>query len=167
MKTKKLVLAGLMTALVFIMTALLKMALPGGGYANLGDIAVLLSGVLLEPGAAFLASGLGSALSDFLWLPIYTPLTFCLKGVMALIVSLARKHDRPFLAAAIPAELLMIVVYYAADAWVFNPLTALSALGGNAAQALIGCTAAAVLTRILKNNQAIQRIEHEKRGKKS
>ena len=66
-KIQTLVLTALMTALCAVMTMVIKIPSPMGGYFNLGDCAVLLSAWLLGPvwGAAAAAAGLlGLAVID-------------------------------------------------------------------------------------------------------
>ena len=63
MKTKKLVLTALFTALILCATLLIQIPLPFG-YVHLGDGFVLLSTFILGPFLGSVASGLGSALAD-------------------------------------------------------------------------------------------------------
>ena len=82
-KTKKLVMASLMAALVCVATMIIKIPSPLKGYLNLGDGIVLLAGWMLLPGYGFLAAGLGSALADlFLSYITYAPATFVIKGTL-------------------------------------------------------------------------------------
>ena len=55
----------IMTALTIVMTIVFQVPYPGTeGYFNLGDIMVMLSGLLLGPIGGFIAGGGGSALAD-------------------------------------------------------------------------------------------------------
>ena len=66
-KTLKLVISALMASMVCVATIVIKIPIPAtGGYINLGDCIVLLSGVVLGPLYGGLAAGLGSALADLL-----------------------------------------------------------------------------------------------------
>ena len=95
---KKLVLSGLIAALVFVTTAFFPLPLPGGGYANFGDCFVILAGLLLGPVYGSLAAVMGAALSDLiLGYGIYIPATFIIKGLMALTVAIvAGRSGRSF-----------------------------------------------------------------------
>jgi uncharacterized membrane protein len=83
----KIVFTGLMTALVFISTSIIKIPFANGGYIHFGDAFVFLSVMLLGPFYGAFASGAGSMLSDLLsefsqWaLP-----TLIIKTVMAMIM---------------------------------------------------------------------------------
>ena len=85
-KTKKIVIAALMTSLVCVATMIIKIPSPLKGYINLGDCIVLIAGWMLSPVYGFLAAGLGSAMADiFSGYVTYAPATFIIKGAMALI----------------------------------------------------------------------------------
>ncbi len=94
--TKKITYTGIMMALVFLGTYVLKIPTPfTNGYIHLGDAFVFLSGLVLGPVYGALAAGIGSALADLLggyaqWvLP-----TFIIKSLMAAIIGyLALKKD--------------------------------------------------------------------------
>ena len=94
---KKLVLSGLIAALVFVTTAFIAIPL-GIGYANFGDCFVILAGLLLGPVYGSLAAVVGAALSDLiLGYGIYVPATFIIKGLMALTVAIvAGRSGRSF-----------------------------------------------------------------------
>lgn len=99
-KILKMVLTGMMTALVFIGTRFIQIPTPAtGGYINLGDGFVLISGLLLGPIYGSLAAGIGSALADILsGYAAWAFPTFIIKGIMALIVGIfvAKKDNKPF-----------------------------------------------------------------------
>lgn len=83
---KKLILAALFAALACVATMSIRIPTPGtGGYIHPGDAIVILSGVILGPVWGFLAGGIGSALSDLIGgYFIYVPITFVIKGLVAL-----------------------------------------------------------------------------------
>ena len=85
---RKTVFAALLAALVCAATMVITIPSPLGGFLNLGDGFVLLSGWLLGPLYGFAAGGIGSALADlFLGYPVYIPGTFVIKGLSALLAS--------------------------------------------------------------------------------
>lgn len=94
--TKKITYTGIMIALVFLATYVIKIPTPfTNGYIHLGDAFVFLSGLILGPVYGALAAGIGSALSDLFggytqWvLP-----TFIIKALMAAFIGyLALKKD--------------------------------------------------------------------------
>ena len=87
---KKLILAALFAALSCVATMSIRIPTPGtGGYIHPGDAIVILSGVILGPVWDFLAGGIGSALSDLIGgYFIYVPITFVIKGLVALAAGL-------------------------------------------------------------------------------
>ena len=87
---KKLILAALFAALSCVATMSIRIPTPGtGGYIHPGDAIVILSGVILGPVWGSLAGGIGSALSDLIGgYFIYVPITFVIKGLVALAAGL-------------------------------------------------------------------------------
>lgn len=87
---KKLILAALFAALSCVATMSIRIPTPGtGGYIHPGDAIVILSGVILGPVWGFLTGGIGSALSDLIGgYFIYVPITFVIKGLVALAAGL-------------------------------------------------------------------------------
>ena len=87
---KKLILAALFAALSCVATMSIRIPTPGtSGYIHPGDAIVILSGIILEPVWGFLAGGIGSALSDLIGgYFIYVPITFVIKGLVALAAGL-------------------------------------------------------------------------------
>ncbi len=142
----KLVFAGLSAALVCMSTILFVVPLPTGGYVNLGDCFVILSGYMLGPVYGALAAGIGSALSDiFLGFGIYAPATFIIKGLMAVtayfITLLARKKTSPLkilnaASASVAAEAVMLSGYFLFELVIYGYAGAFADLLGNTIQAL-------------------------------
>ena len=87
---KKLILAALFAALSCVATMSIRIPTPGtSGYIHPGDAIVILSGIILGPVWGFLAGGIGSALSDLIGgYFIYVPITFVIKGLVALTAGL-------------------------------------------------------------------------------
>lgn len=90
-QTKKIILAALFAALTCAATMSIRIPTPGtGGYIHPGDAIVILSGVILGPVYGFLAAGIGSCMSDLLGGYLtYVPITFLVKGLVALLAALA------------------------------------------------------------------------------
>lgn len=85
-----IVLVAMFTALTTVATLVLQVPFPGtGGYFNLGDAFVMISGFLLGPVGGFIAGGVGSALADAFggWFG-FVPVTFVAKGLEGLMVGL-------------------------------------------------------------------------------
>ena len=86
---KKLITAALFAALVCTATMVIRIPTPGtGGYVHPGDGVVILCGLFLSPGWAFLAAGIASCLADLLGgYFIYVPITFAVKGLVAFLTA--------------------------------------------------------------------------------
>lgn len=93
-QTKKLVMTGLMTALVTVATMVLPIPIPGTtGYINLGDGIIFLSVFILGWKHAAFAGGVGAGLADLLLgSAVWSPWTLVIKAVMALIVGFSLEH---------------------------------------------------------------------------
>ncbi|MCL2882304.1 MAG: TIGR04002 family protein [Coriobacteriia bacterium] len=121
-RTKRVVLAALFTALVFLFTAYI-LHIPVGGagaYIHFGDIFIFLAASTLPfPDALFVAA-IGASLADFasgasMWIPF----TLVIKALMALsFTSRGKKLLGPKrnLAAPFIAGLICLLGYYVAEA---------------------------------------------------
>lgn len=162
--TKKLTLSAVFTAVIFIATAVFPIPL-GNGYANLGDTFIALAAFFVGPVWGFLAAGLGSCLADLsLGYGIYAPVTFLIKGTMALLFVLI---FRPFakgraaipaaLLASVASEALMVLGYFAFECIMYSPAGALPNIPGNLIQAAFAVAASTCLVSIFVNNKTIMK----------
>lgn len=154
-KTKQLVLASLLAAIVCIATMVTKFPSPPPlkGYINLGDCVVLLSGWLSGPVWGFLAAGIGSALADLiLGYTIYIPATFLIKGLMAVVAFyIARRGTWSFrILSALLAELVMVAGYYLFDAFLYGFATSAINVPGSLMQGFAGFVTGLILMRFLE-----------------
>jgi uncharacterized membrane protein len=97
MKTRDLALAGIMTALVLVITRTFVVPIPQTkGFFNLGEAGVYMAAVLFGPVIGAFAGGVGSALADLtLGYAQYAPFTLVIKGVEgALVGVIARSAGR-------------------------------------------------------------------------
>lgn len=156
--TKKLVYAAVLAAISCVATIVIKLPSPQGGYFNLGDGAVLLSGALLGPLFGALAAGAGSAAADILsGFALYAPATFIIKALMALLFSLSSKaHPRhPLILRVLlgtGAELIMVFGYLCFESVLYGFVAALSGVFSNAAQAVIGLIVSVTLVTLFEKN---------------
>jgi uncharacterized membrane protein len=87
--TKKIILNGVMIALVFLATIFTR--IPGPippGYINFGDTVIIVAAILLGKNSGFIAGAFGSALADAI-VPggiIFAPVTFIVKGLEGYLV---------------------------------------------------------------------------------
>ena len=111
MKTKKLILTALFTALTTGATMVIHIPTPTMGYIHPGDALVLLSGILLGPLAGAFAAGVGSALSDlFGGYFIYVPATLIIKGLTAWVAYYVFREIKKLFSKDIPATIIGGVV---------------------------------------------------------
>ncbi len=163
MSTKKLVIGGLLAAMVFVATYL--GAPVGTGYIHAGDAVINVGAVLLGPVAA-LASGLGSLLADISkGYASYAIPTFIIKALDSLVVMfvfavLTKAFEKRlsvalrFIIAATTGSLVMISGYFIADYFLYREGLILN-LPFNVLQAVVGVALGAVLyLAISKTNMA-------------
>ena len=95
---KHISFTGVFAALCFVATVIVKIPQPSGGYFNLGDAFVLLSGWFLGPAYGAVAAGLGCALADLaLDGAIYAPATLVIKAAMAVLAYFIAKLFKKFI----------------------------------------------------------------------
>lgn len=78
-------LTAVMVALVTVMTFLVRIPNPMGGYFNFGDVAVFIVALTFGPVIGGLAGGIGSAISDAIGFPLFVLPTLIIKGVEGLL----------------------------------------------------------------------------------
>lgn len=149
---RKMAAGSLMAALCFLCTRFLIIYhTPWGGYIHLGDMMVILCALLPGGWTGVFAAAAGSALADvFLGAWVYAPVTFIIKGVMALVVWLITKNKNPLgpmtILAIVVAELIMVAGYFAFDALLFGAAeVGLLSVATNLLQALFGVVASYLL----------------------
>ncbi len=157
-KTKKLVMAALMAALICIATMIIKIPSPLKGYLNLGDGFVLVAGWILSPAYGVAAAGLGSALADiFSGYATYAPATFVIKGLMALIAFFGVKMLRKPLGklpsqilSGLTAEIVMVLGYFVFEGFLYGFAPSVVNIPANAIQGVAGLILGVVLIKVLE-----------------
>ena len=157
-KLRQLTLTGILTALTTVATMLIRIPTPTKGYINLGDTIVNLSAWLLGPIYGAAAAGIGSALADlFAGYTVYCPATLVIKALMAVVAFhiyrlLSQKHNSvgARIAAAVAAELVMIVGYAVFEGILYGSLAmAAASVGGNLVQGIFGAGASVALYELI------------------
>lgn len=166
--TKKMVFTALFAALTCVATLSLRIPTPGtSGYIHPGDAVVILSGVFLNPAAAFLAAGIGSCLADLLGgYFIYVPITFVIKGLTACLCSLAfhmisRKSSHAFagvLAGGVIDIFLVAGGYAICETLLFSGTAALASIPANLIQGTSGLVISAALYPLLKAVPEVRQV---------
>ena len=166
-KTKKLVVAALMAALVCVATMIIKIPSPLKGYINLGDCVVLLAGWLLSPVYGLVAAGLGSALADlFSGYVVYAPATFAIKALMAVVAyscyKLFTKKAKSTISrifSGILAEIVMILGYFLFEGILYGFVPSLVNIPANAVQAVAGIIIGVILITVFEKQNIIKLLK--------
>ena len=159
--TQEIVITSMMAALCCVATMIIKIPTPPYGYINLGDCVVLLCGWLLSPWYAFFAAGAGSALADiFSGYMVYTPATFFIKGLMAIIFNrclflLGKKSKNKFsiIVSGIIAELTMVTGYFLFEGFLYGFLVALTSVPGAFVQGTFGLILGVLLIKLFEKTK--------------
>ncbi len=163
-KILKPVISALFAAIICVTTFIIQIPITvTGGYINLGDGFVLLSGVILGPVYGFLASAIGSALADIMFGYItYVPATFLIKGCIALIIALAcSKKFSPFktLIFGCVSELFMVVGYFIYECFILGyGIGAIASVTGNILQGVCGMSICYVMLELINKNFKLKNL---------
>ena len=146
---QKLAKAGLLAAMIFLLTAGMSIPIPGGaGYINLGDAGVLTAAALLGGWWGAACAGIGSALADlFLGFGVYAPATLVIKGGMALLAAflLKKMPKKLSVVALLLSALLVPVGYFVYESLLYGVPSAWVNVGFNTMQCIVGALVAQVL----------------------
>ena len=134
---RRLVTAAMMAAMTVIATMVITIPTAGGGYVNIGDALVILSGWLLGGPYGALAAGIGSALADVLsGYAVYAPATFVIK-----------------------AELIMLAGYFVFEALILGMgMAATASVAGNAVQAVVCLVLGNLLIPLVSKINAVKNL---------
>ena len=154
-------MAALLAALTCVATMIIKIPSPLKGYLNLGDCVVLLAGWMLSPTYGFIAAGLGSALADtFSGYVTYTPATFVIKGLMALIAFYGFKllHSKlgnisSRIISGIVAEVVMVAGYFIFEGFLYGFGPSLVNIPANVIQGVAGLIIGTILVKVFEKSK--------------
>lgn len=146
-----------MVSMTCIATQVIKIPTPTtGGYINLGDCLVILSGIILGPIYGGLSAAIGSALADLLsGYVAYAPITFLIKEAMAVIIGLLIKDvNKPktfsLIISCCIAEVIMVLGYFSFEATLMGyGLGAAASIPGNTVQGIVGAFLAILLLPLI------------------
>lgn len=163
-KIKKLVMSALMAALVFVATMVIRIPSPTGGYVNLGDGFVLLSGWLLGPWYGAVAAGIGAMLTDLLaGYTYYVPATLIIKALDAMVAaliwhSMGRKRGA-LVVSGIIGELIMVAGYFGFTALLLGKgLGAALSIPGDLVQGATGIVIGIVLMKLFERSKILDKL---------
>ena len=164
-KLRKLIMAALLAALVYVATTIIRIPTPTGGYLNLGDCFVLMSGWLLGPLYGFAAGGIGSMLVDLLGGYFqYVPGTFLIKGAMALAAALIYKSmgrkNIALVISAVVGEVIMVGGYYLYESTIcgYGFMGAVAGVPGNCIQGVAGLVIGLILMAVVRSTKLDQKL---------
>ncbi|MBP3384104.1 MAG: ECF transporter S component [Firmicutes bacterium] len=168
-RTSTLVMSALMVAIITVSIMFIKLPIPfTQGYVHLGDAMIFMSVMILGWKHGAIAAAIGGALGDILGgFAMWAPWTFCLKGIMALILgimlSYALKKQWVMIGrmplggvlGMIAGGVVMVAGYYAAEGIMYGNW-AVAALGipWNIGQFVVGMIIAWALTMALTKTSA-------------
>ncbi len=159
-QTRRLVVYGLITAVIAMLTLFVSFPLPlgeGGAYLNAGDVAIYFAAWALGPLGGAVTAGVGSAIADLLHgAAMYAPVTLVIKGLMGLICGALFKKLKY---ASLPvAGLVMPLGYFAFESAVFGAAAALYGLWTNAIQYAFGVAAGIAVIALAAKNGFLKKI---------
>jgi len=167
LRIKKLVLSGLMAALVIVMTMLVPIKIPvpiQGAYIHPGDSMIYLSGYLLGGPIAAVVGGIGSAIADTLvGANEYIFATLLIKALMGYIAGkLLFRMETSCLWKGITGMLLssiwMVLGYFGYEYIAFGIGKALPSIPFNILQAAAGIVLTIPILAIIQRIPYLQRI---------
>ncbi|MEZ4357328.1 MAG: ECF transporter S component [Eubacteriales bacterium] len=140
-KTGKICLAGVMAALVFVVTWLVRIPVPlptlTGAYINIGDCVIIISSYMLGGVFGACVAGIGSALADILaGASQYIIATLIIKALMAFVFALIARRGKfgMYVFAAVIAELIMVAGYGIYEYFMFGWAVAIASFPYNMVQ---------------------------------
>lgn len=171
---KKMVLNGLLIALVFLTTCVTRFPGPvPQGYINFGDIIIMAAAIMLGRNSGFIAGAFGSALADIVMgYPVFAPVTFIVKGLEGYITGTIAYssnvkqsiNNTKIIIAVVTGALVMVAGYFFAELYVlklfdstFGYTAAIAELPANLVQGGVSAAAGYVLAGVLGR---VNRIKH-------
>ncbi len=149
-------------ALTCVLTLVIRVPVPTtSGYINIGDIAVMFTGLLFGPIIGGIAGGIGPAIADLIGYPLFTIPTLIIKGLEGFVVGLiSNPRDKELrvdyrdIIAVVIGGVIMVSGYFLVEAYVFGMGigVALSEVPGNLFQFLFGIIGSILLISIMRKN---------------
>ena len=164
MKVKNIVMASLFAALIFVVTAFVRIPasfiLGAGGYIHLGDLFIFLACYYVGGWYAIAAVVVGSSLADLIGYPAYALATLVIKGLMAAVVILIKRKTKNKLIlvlSCIAGGLVMIAGYFVYEIFILDMMYgAVAGLLSNGVQAIVGIALAIPVILLLDRAKIFQ-----------
>lgn len=151
--SKEIAASIVFAATVAATTLVVRVPIPGtGGYFNLGDAMVLTAALLFGWRVGAFAGGVGSALADLIGYPLFTPLTFVVKGSEGFVAGRLRSSENPWrnVMAVIVGAAIMVAGYFLGETlmpWYGGLAGAIEELPFNLGQAGSGIILSLLITK--------------------
>lgn len=168
--TFQLALSAVFTALTLVATIVISIPIPAtGGYVNVGDTMIFLSGALFGPFVGGISGGLGSMAADLiLGYSFYAPFTFLIKGLEGVLCGLLgyfvankfKKHVFRYgfqFVSFVLSGLFMCAGYFFVEFGYYDIGGALGGLTGNLIQAFSSVALASALLFFCKLGDRVVR----------
>ena len=149
--TVYLMYTSLYIALIFVLTFLIKIPVPPGGYIHPGDALVIPAGIILGKKKGMFAGACGGALADFMGgFYMYIPATIISKALMAAVTCIIYKKTEKIIFAAVPVIIINCGIYFIADYIMFGRNYGIYDCIMNLVQTGVGIILAVAVMRIFK-----------------
>ena len=155
--SRELAAIAVMAALCFVATYSIMIPIPAtSGYFNIGDIFVIISGLVFGPIVGGVAGGLGSAISDLMGgYYFFVPFTLIIKGCEGLIAGYVggrlatAKLNRVILAWALGGS-AVVIGYFAVESIFFGVSAAVVEVPVNLLQVIVAGVVGVPVSQALK-----------------
>ncbi len=163
-KTKKIVINGLMIALVCLATMTIQIPIPGTqGYVNVGDSVIFISSILFGPFTGMIAGGVGSALADILsgyshW-ALFTLIIKGLEGYIVGVTILKRHTIINMVSSTLLGSIVMVIGYFLAGILLNGGvLVSAGSIPANIVQGITSIVIAVPITCSLRKTSYVKRL---------
>ncbi len=134
--TRKITVAAVMAALIFVITFLVHIPIPGtqAAYINPGDAVIYICAFVLGGAPAMFAAGIGSMLADIAGqAAIYAPATLIIKAAMGVVCGALtfRPSFKKYVLACIVGGAIMLLGYALYDYLMFGAAVMLADMVGS------------------------------------
>lgn len=163
--TKKIVLNGIMIALVCMATMVIQIPMPGtNGYINIGDSVIFISSILFGPITGMLSGGIGSMLADILsGYAHWAIFTLLIKGIEGYLVGILIKNNITILKSifsTLIGVLVMVIGYFLAGIVLKgSTLISLASVPGNLIQGTVSMLISILISNSLKKVKYINKFK--------
>jgi uncharacterized membrane protein len=158
--TRKSAITALMTALETVSTIFFTVPIPAtSGYFNFGEPIIYFTALIFGPFVGAFVGGVGAAIADMIYAPVFAPVTLISKGLEGFITGslylLFRRKSQEKLTlkkvlSIIPGGFAMILGYFIYEAFIGGVGSALGELPFNVIQMIVGLITALILTAALE-----------------